>query len=308
MRNMIVRLAACALLLGAGAAQAAAPHRAAELERRLHAPDGAVTIVAHRGCWEGTSENTLDSISACIAFGIDMVELDVRRTADGALVLMHDASVERTTDGQGPVEALTLAEVRGLKVRAGKGGPSASVTERKVPTLDEALDLAKGRILINIDAKADVLAEVQEKVRARGMQRQVLLKSGAPVAEVLAALWWTAGTPYHPNIRPERLGDDPAAVIGSYAPLDPVGYEINVKDLAAAPKVAALLQARCARFWVNSLNSAEARFDDQALVDPDAVWGAMLAAGVNAIQTDHPIALRAYLSLRHPRAQSCSRS
>lgn len=305
---MFARLAACALaLLSAGVAQAA-PNRAAELEHRLHAPDGAVTIVAHRGCWEGTSENTLDAISACIAFGIDMVELDVRRTSDGALVLMHDASVDRMTDGQGAVTGLTLAQVRALKVRAAKGGPTAALTARQVPTLDEALDLAKDRILINIDAKDDVLGEVQAKVRARGMQRQVLFKSGAPVAEVLAAPWWSAGTAYHPNIRPERLGADPAAVIALYAPLDPVGFEINVKDLGAAPPVAALLQARCARFWVNSLNTAEARFDDRALIDPDAVWGAMIAAGVNAIQTDHPLALRAYLSLRHPRAQSCSRS
>lgn len=296
-----------AVLAAAGGVHAA-PGRAAELERRLHEPDGAVSIVAHRGCWEGTSENTLDSISACIAFGIDMVELDVRRTSDGVLVLMHDARVDRMTDGQGAVTDLTLAQVRALKVRARKGGPAAALTTRQVPTLDEALDLAKDRILINIDAKDDVLGEVQEKVRARGMQRQVLLKSGAPVAEVLAAPWWSAGTAYHPNIGPERLGPDPAATIASYAPLGPVGFEINVKDLAAAPAVAALLQARCARFWVNSLNTADARFDDMALIDPDAVWGTMVAAGVNAIQTDHPLALRAYLSLRHPRAQSCSRS
>ena len=308
MRNMIVRLVACALLLGAGAAQAAAPHRAAELERRLHAPDGTVTIVAHRGCWEGTSENTLDAISACIAFGIDMVELDVRRTADGALVLMHDATVERTTDGQGAVEALTLAQVRALKVRAAKGGPAAALTARQVPTLDEALDLAKDRILINIDAKGDVLAEVQEKVRARGMQRQVLLKSGAPVAEVLAAPWWTAGTAYHPNLRAEKLGPDPAATLGAFAPLDPVGFEINVKTAEAARPLAAVLQARCQRLWINSLNTAQVQLDDMALIDPDAAWGALIGAGANAIQTDHPLALRAYLSLRHPRAQSCERS
>ena len=308
MRNMIVRLAACALLLGAGAVQAAAADRAAELERRLHAPDGTVTIVAHRGCWEGTSENTLDAISACIAFGIDMVELDVRRTADGALVLMHDATVERTTDGQGAVEALTLAQVRALKVRAAKGGPTAALTARHVPTLDEALDLAKDRILINIDAKGDVLAEVQEKVRVRGMQGQVLFKSGAPAAEVLATPWWIKGIAYHPNIRPEVLGADPATIIDSFAPLAPVGYEINVQSIAAAKPVGELLGARCVRFWANSLNTAEGRFDDQALVDPDAVWGGLIGAGVNAIQTDHPLALKAYLQLRRPKAQSCSRS
>jgi len=306
---MFARLAACALgaLLMASSAQAATG-RAAELERRLHGPDGSVTVVAHRGCWEGTSENTLDAISSCIAFGVDMVELDVRSTADGALVLMHDVSVDRTTDGFGLVSDLTLAQVRNLRVRIGKGGPTAAFTHRRVPTLDEALDLAKDRILINIDAKGDVLAQVQEKVRARGMQGQVLFKSGAPVAEVLATPWWTKGLAYHPNIRPELLGPDPAATIDSFAPLAPVGYEINVQSAAAARPVGDLLRARCVRFWANSLNTAEGRFDDQALVDPDAVWGALIEAGVNAIQTDHPLALKAYLQLRRPKAQSCSRS
>lgn len=307
---MTARFAASVLtaaLLAAAPGAQAASGRAAELERRLHAPDGAVSVVAHRGCWEGTSENTLDAISACIAFGVDMVELDVRRTADGALVLMHDSGVDRMTDGKGEVSALTLAQVRALKVRAAKGGPTAALTERRVPTLDEALDLAKDRVLINIDAKDEVLGEVQQKVRARGMQRQVLFKSGDPAAEVLAASWWVPGTAYHPNLKPDQLGADPAATIAAYDGVAPVGFEINVKSVADARKVSAILAPRCVRFWANSLNTAQARFDDQALVDPDAAWGALIGAGVNAIQTDHPLALKAYLALRRPKAQSCER-
>jgi glycerophosphoryl diester phosphodiesterase len=308
---MSMKLIACALasalITFAGSAAHAAPGRAAELERRLRSPDGAITIVAHRGCWQGTSENTLDSISACIAFGIDMVELDVRRTSDGALVLMHDDTVDRTTDGLGLVAEMTLDQVRALRVRLGKGGPTTAFTSRRVPTLDEALDLAKDRILINIDAKGDVLAEVQEKVRARKMERQGLFKSGAPVDQVLAAPWWSAGTAYHPNIRPELLGPNPAETIAAFTPLDPVGYEINVQSISAAKPLADILRGRCARLWVNSLNTAQGRFDDGALVDPDAVWGGMIAAGVNAIQTDHPVALKAFLAVRQPRAQSCSK-
>ena len=308
---MPARLAACAvgaaLIAFAATGVQAAPSRAAELERRLASPDGAVTIVAHRGCWEGTSENTLDAISACIAFGIDMVELDVRRTSDGALVLMHDDTVDRTTDGLGLISDMTLDQVRALRVRLGKGGPTTAFTARRVPTLSEALDLSKDRILINIDAKGDVLAQVQDMVRERGMERQVLFKSGAPAADVLAAPWWSSGMAYHPNIRPELLGPDPAATIAGFAPLRPVGYEINVQTIAAAKPLAEVLQASCARLWVNSLNTAKGRFDDQALVDPDAVWGGMIAAGVNAIQTDHPVALRAFLAVRQPKAHSCSR-
>lgn len=277
------------------------------LERRLAGPDGEVMVVAHRGCWRGVSENTLDAVRACIAFGVDMVELDVRRTADGQLVLMHDETLDRMTDGQGPVSARTLAETRALKVKAEKGGPTAALTERRVPTYAEALDLAKGRILINVDAKADVYEEAYRMAVARGMGDQVLLKSGEPAEVVLAQPWWSDKIRYNPNIQPGRLGADPLAVIDSYKALKPIGYEINVKTIAAAKPLAEHLHKACARLWVNSLNTKEAAFDDQALVDPDAVWGAMTAAGVGAIQTDNPLPLKAWLAVHKPKLKSCNR-
>jgi glycerophosphoryl diester phosphodiesterase len=277
------------------------------LERRLAGPDGQVMVVAHRGCWRGVSENTLDAVRACIAFGVDMVELDVRRTADGQLVLMHDETLDRMTDGQGPVAARTLAEIQALRVRTEKGGPAAALTERHVPTYAQALDLAKGRILINVDAKADVYEEAYRMAVARGMGDQVLLKSGEPADVVLAQPWWSQKIRYNPNIQPGRLGADPLAVVDSYKALKPVGYEINVKTIAAAKPLAEHLHKACARLWVNSLNTREAAFDDQALVDPDAVWGAMTAAGVGAIQTDNPLALKAWLATHKPKLESCRR-
>ena len=288
-----------------GAAFAAPADHIKTLERRLAGPDGEVMVVAHRGCWRGVSENTLDAVRACIAFGVDMVELDVRRTADGQLVLMHDDTLDRMTDGQGLVADHTLAQLQAMRVKTEKGGPSAALTDRKIPTYAEALDLAKGRILINVDAKADVYEEAYKMAVARGMGDQVLLKSGEPVEVVQAQSWWSAKIRYNPNIRPDRLGADPLAVIDSYKALKPVGYEINVKSIPAAKPLAEHLQKTCARLWVNSLNTKEAAFDDQALVDPDAVWGAMTAAGIGAIQTDNPLPLKAWLAAHKPKLKSC---
>ncbi|MDG2523000.1 glycerophosphodiester phosphodiesterase family protein [Caulobacter segnis] len=298
------------LLLTASSAFAASAdtERTKVLERRLAGPDGEVMVVAHRACWRGVSENTLDAVSACIAFGVDMVELDVRRTADGALVLIHDETLDRTTNGSGPVSAHTLAQIRALKVKAEKGGPSAPLTDRQVPTYAEALDLAKGRILINVDAKADVYEEAYKMAVERSVGGQVLLKSGAEAELVRAQPWWSKKIRYNPNIRPDRLGADPLAVIDTYADLDPVGYEINVKSIPAAKPLADHLNKSCARLWVNSLNTAEAAFDDRALVDPNAVWGAMVEAGVGAIQTDNPLALKAWLAVNKPNLKSCRRA
>ncbi len=69
-------------------------------------------------------ENSLEALDRCVALGVDMVEIDIRRTADGALVVMHDATVDRTTNGHGRVSELSLRQVQALqagRLRAGRG-------------------------------------------------------------------------------------------------------------------------------------------------------------------------------------------
>jgi glycerophosphoryl diester phosphodiesterase len=99
----------------------------------------APVVIAHRGASAAWPENTLTAFEAAVRAGADMVELDVRLTADGALVVMHDPDVARTTDGRGLVCELTLAEVRALHV----------------PTLRDALDLLQGRAGAEIEIKDD---------------------------------------------------------------------------------------------------------------------------------------------------------
>jgi glycerophosphoryl diester phosphodiesterase len=102
-------------------------------------------VVAHRGASITEAENTLAAFEAAIMAGADAVEFDVRLTADGHPVVLHDADVSRTTDGSGPVHAMSLAEVRRLRISAGAGGG--------VPTLAETLELLSGRVGIDIELK-----------------------------------------------------------------------------------------------------------------------------------------------------------
>jgi glycerophosphoryl diester phosphodiesterase len=104
-------------------------------------------VVAHRGASAAYPENTLEAFEGAVAAGADVVELDVRLTADGVPVVMHDLDVVATTDGQGFVHTLSLTDVKRLDASGGKG-PRA-----EVPTLDEALDLLSGRAGINIEIK-----------------------------------------------------------------------------------------------------------------------------------------------------------
>ena len=100
-------------------------------------------VTSHRGAGFLEPENTLRAIRRAIALGADQVEIDVQLTRDGRLVLMHDATVDRTTNGTGAVADLTLDEIRQLD--AGQG--------EQVPTLDEVLTLTDGKITPQIELK-----------------------------------------------------------------------------------------------------------------------------------------------------------
>ncbi|MCY3739090.1 MAG: glycerophosphodiester phosphodiesterase family protein [Gemmatimonadaceae bacterium] len=119
--------------------------------------------IAHRGASGAglAPENTLTAFERAIEIGVDAVELDVRSTRDGSLVVLHDPLLDRTTDREGPVHELTLAQVR--EADAG-GWFGRAFAGEKVPTLAEALDLLRRRALAVIEIKADHLAEAVLRV------------------------------------------------------------------------------------------------------------------------------------------------
>ena len=132
--------AACVSLVLAGTAWGASPDRP--------------TPIAHRGLLRDAPENTLAAFGACIDLGLGF-ELDVRRTRDGTLVVLHDESVDRTTDGTGRVADLTLAQVRRLD--AGRWFDPAFAGQR-VPALDEVFALLRDRkpaVPVAVDLKLD---------------------------------------------------------------------------------------------------------------------------------------------------------
>jgi len=128
-----------------------------------------VQLIGHRGARGLEPENTQRSFLKAMEIGVDYVECDVRLTRDNAIVLMHDATVDRTTDGTGPVRAFTFDEIRQLD--AGQG--------ERVPTLEELLDLARGRVGLHIEMKdGEALDQVVEQVRSYAMTDAVCLTSG----------------------------------------------------------------------------------------------------------------------------------
>lgn len=117
------------------------------MSERPFSQDGRPSIVAHRGASSTEAENTIEAFRAAVEARADAVEFDVRVTADGVPVVLHDADVGRTTDGHGLVRELSLRDVKRLRIRTSGGGAT------EVPTLLEALEELSGRAAVDIEIK-----------------------------------------------------------------------------------------------------------------------------------------------------------
>ena len=127
-----------------------------------------VLRIGHRGAAGHDPENTLAAIQKGIALGVDFVEIDLRRTADGVLVVLHDKTVNRTTNGKGRVDQLSLQEVK--KFNAGNG--------EHIPTLKEVLKVAAGETGLMLELKVKGMAQqTVEVVREAGFREPLIYAS-----------------------------------------------------------------------------------------------------------------------------------
>jgi glycerophosphoryl diester phosphodiesterase len=134
-----------------------------------------VLNIAHRGASGDFPENTLLAFDAAIEAGAAMCELDVQVTADGVLVVIHDDTLERTTDGDGRVATLAVAELQRLDAGRWRGPQFA---RERVPTLREVLDHVSGRCALNVELKADgIAAAACELIRERHAGDSILISS-----------------------------------------------------------------------------------------------------------------------------------
>ena len=144
-----------------------------------------VMVAAHRGHHQEVPENSLAAIRAAAELGVEFVEVDVRHTADGVLVLMHDETVDRTTTGSGEVGSLSWEELRALELEEGDpADPEASV----VPLFSDALRLARElAVTLYVDQKTDRWDLVLAEVQAGSYYDQALIRDDVAVLRQVVA-------------------------------------------------------------------------------------------------------------------------
>ena len=124
--------------------------------------------IGHRGARAYAPENTLASFKKAIEIGVDAVELDVRKTKDNHIVVIHDEDVKRTTNGEGLVSELTLEQIKSFSAEGGE----------KIPTLEEALDFLDKKVKVFIELKdAGVEEQVLSIVHRRCLEKNVVIAS-----------------------------------------------------------------------------------------------------------------------------------
>ena len=247
---------------------------ATELLGESRAAGEAAFIASHRGGGAMAPENTLPAISAALAAGFDYVEVDVALTADRQPVLMHDATVDRTTNGHGRVSTLTLAEVKALD--AGSWfDPAYAGTP--VPTFAEFLDVlaASGhRALIEMKGQWDAAAveAAVAELTTRNLERRVAVSSFDARTLAMAG---AASTVLPRLFILRQLPDD---VVRAATEATVRGLIIARRALLERPELVDELHAAGIRVVVYTLNS-------------DTQWDAVTALGVDGIVTDDPATL-----------------
>jgi len=137
-----------------------------------------ILIEAHRGNSANAPENTIASFSEAITIGVDRIELDLHCSRDGKLVVMHDDSVDRTTNGTGNVKELDYEYIRQLDAGSWK---SVKYKGEKVPLLQEVYELCKGKVMVNIDLKdARAVPALARITLEMGMEDSVVITGLVP--------------------------------------------------------------------------------------------------------------------------------
>jgi glycerophosphoryl diester phosphodiesterase len=231
-----------------------------------------VVAISHRGEHLVRPENTLPAFEEAIRVGADFIEVDVQTTADGKLVLSHDNTVDRCTNGKGKIGEMTFAQVEALDAGI-KRGPQFAGT--RIPTFDEVLDLARGKIGIYVDVKNASAADLVSHIDGHGMTDHAVIYCRLELAKQILAL--------NPRLKvmPESRTVENVHLLVEQ--LHPKVIAYGAGDFT--PEIIAAAKQAQAEIYVDRMGNTDA---------PEG-WQSAIDAGADGIQTDRPGPLVEYL-------------
>lgn len=270
-------------------------NRVERMIKSLKNPDGKAMVSAHRGDWRNAPENSLQGITNCINMGIDIIEVDVRKTKDGHFILMHDKTLDRTTSGKGKVSSWTLDSLKTLFLRDG----ISTITEHKIPTLLEALELSQNRVLLYLDKTLYEMPQTLAFLDSLDLLSQVIFMHPVNCEEAIKVFG-----DYLDRVnfiaRLENDVKNPKLFIDEYLDkgIRPLAFQLRLThETEGQVNVIQYLKENNFRICVSTIwpRVSANHNDDKAIKDPDAHWGWHLQKGVSIFNTDRPARLLEYL-------------
>lgn len=284
-----------------GVDQSQYANRAEMIAAQIHDPNSKYVVVAcHRGDWRNYPENSIPAIESIIRMGADIMELDLKLTKDSVLVLSHDKTIDRCTNGKGKVSDYTYEELMQFNLKRAHGVTTENI---KMPTLREALECCKDRICVNVDQGYQYYDMVLAITEELGVTDQILIKGKKPVAEVAEKMdAHEHNMMYMPIVDIQK--EKGMELFNEYMETGtvPLAYEVcwQTED-GTFQEVAKKIIDQGSKVWVNTIwaslcgglgNDDDAAYDAE---DPATVYDRYLEMGVSMIQTDRPSLIIPYL-------------
>lgn len=294
-------LAAAAMVIASCAQQSQYATRAEKILAEINDPNSDyVVVISHRGDWRNYPENSIPAIESIIRMGVDMMEMDVKMTKDSVLVLMHDKTIDRMTNGKGKVSDITYDSLMTFRMKRAHNVVTDSI---KVPTLREALLCCKDRILVNVDHAYPYYKEIVELTEELGVTGQVLMKGKSSLDQVNEDMSkHEHNLLYMPIIDINKPKGQ--ALFAEYQErgVVPMAYEVCWQYPGTEiDECIATIRKNGGKLWVNTIwaslcggygNDDDAAFD---AADPADVYDQYIEKGFTMIQTDRPEMLIKYL-------------
>lgn len=269
--------------------------RVAQINKILRTPSAEQLLVcAHRGDWRNAPENSLQAVKNCLDMGVDIVEIDVQKTKDGHLILLHDEKLDRATTGKGYAKDWVLDSIKTFRIRDGLTNP----TNQGIPTLEEVLLLVKGKAMLYLDKADKHLADMLALLDRMGLLDHAVFMLPYDHQEAKGKFGDYLGkVVFIPRI--ETTIADPRAFIDGYVQHGkPVAMQLRLPaEDGPAVELIALLRTLNMRVVVSTIWDHVSAYhdDDRALLDPEAHWGWHIRKGVTIFNTDRPALLLSYL-------------
>ena len=276
-------------------------NRAEKIVAEIHNPASKnVVVISHRGDWRNFPENSIPAIESVIRMGVDVMELDLKMTKDSVLVLCHDRTIDRTTNGKGKVSDFTLDSLRTFRLKRAHGVATDTL---RMPTLREALECCKDRIVVNVDQGYEFYDQVLAITEELGVTDQILIKGKRPLAEVASKMAEHQNNMmYMPIVDIQKPAGQ--ALFSQYMESGemPLAFEICFQKWNDdVPAAISKVKENGSKVWVNtlwpSLCGGVGNDDDAAFMSasPAEVYDKYINMGVTMIQTDRPEMLINYL-------------